>query len=354
MYEVTAEIQSDDGGLRPVCTVPLPVPAEVVWEAIATGEGISSWYVPCALEPQVGGRIVQFADPGAPDPTTGPEAAAEAMLTATVGEITVFSPPAAGARGTFTYVERDWMGEGVPVPLWVTSCEVDDDDEGGTLLSLRSGFDSGGQLAEEAVAGSLDGWAQALTVLAHRLTHRPSDGVVTVAAATDPVGASVPRLWARVMDALVAPAAAVGANPAGASAGSGEAGSGQAGPGQGPGFGAVGRSGEVGGIVAVSSEASVTLILSAPVDGMLELFAFPAGETHEDAAGQAALAARVFEYVDAPDGGGRPLGAAAVDGVEPSWDAPRWRTWLEGVVEGTVEGTADGSVTGAAGGPVEG
>lgn len=355
MYEVTAGIQTDDEGHRVACTVPLPVAPNVVWDAVATGEGISSWYVPCALEPQVGGRIVQFADPGAPDPTTGPEAAAEAMMTATVGEISEYSPPAPDAPGRFSYVERGWMGEGVPVPEWVTSCEVDDDDEGGTLLRLRSGFDSGGQLAEQAVASSLDGWAQALTVLAHRLTHRPADGVVTVDAATDPMDGSVPQLWDRVMDTLVAPAAAVGATPTGVSAGSGEAGSGeagagQAGAGQWPGFGAVGRSGEVGGIVAVSSEASVTLILSAPVDGMLELFAFPAGETHEDAAGQAALAARVFEYVDAPDGGVRPLGAAAVDGVEPSWDAPRWRAWLEGLVADPV----DGPVAGAAGGPVEG
>ena len=317
MYEVTAKIRTDDGGHHVVCTVPLPVPPDVVWDAVATGEGISSWYVPCALEPQVGGRIVQFADPGAPDPTTGPEAAAEAMLTATVGEITEYSPPTPGAPGVFAFEERNWMGEGVPVPPWVTSCELDDDDEGGTLLSLRSGFDSGGQLAEEAVASSVDGWAQALTVLAHRLTHRPADGVVTVAAATDPVDGSVPQLWARVMDALVAPAAAVGANPSEAA-----------------GLGAVARSGEVGGIVAVSSEASVTLILSAPVDGMLELFAFPAGETHEDAAGRSALAVRVFEYVDAPGGGGGPLGAAAVDGVEPSWDAPRWRAWLEGLLGG--------------------
>ena len=78
MYQVTAAPLTDDGGTLLECTVPLPVPAEVVWDAIATGEGISSWYVPCALEPQVGGRIVQFADPGAPDPTTGAEAAAEA------------------------------------------------------------------------------------------------------------------------------------------------------------------------------------------------------------------------------------------------------------------------------------
>lgn len=320
MYGVTAGIEATDGGRHVVCRVPLPVAPDVVWDAISTGEGISSWFVPCALEPQVGGRIVQFADPGAPDPTTGPEEAAEAMLTATVGEITVYSPPALGSPGVFTYAERNWMGEGVPVPPWETSCEVvGDDDEGGSVLTLRSGFDSGGQLAEESVDGSVTGWAHALTVLAHRLTHRPADGVVTVDVATDPVSSSVPRLWARVMGTLVAPAAGVGGGFSGGPA---------------SGAAAVARSGEVGGIVARESEASVTLILSAPVDGMLELYAFPAGDTPEDATGSAAIGVRVYEYVDAPGSTGEPLGAAAIDGVEPTWDAPRWRGWLEGLLAG--------------------
>lgn len=320
MYDVTGQIDAGGEGRRVTVSVPLPAAPAVVWDAVSTGEGISSWFVPCALEPQVGGRIVQFADPGAPDPTTGPEAAAEAMLTATVGEITVYSPPTASAPGVFTYVERDWMGEGFPVPPWETTCEItpagdnhNDDDEGRTLLTLRSGFDSGGQLADESVDGSLDGWVQALTVLAHRLTHRPADGVVTVDAATDPVAATVPELWARVSSRLIAPAAGAGAG------GSPDR------------SGVVARSGEVGGIVVVESEAALTLILSAPVDGVLELFAFPAGETHEDAAGRAAIAVRVFEYVDAPGSDGQPLGAAAVD-VEPTWDATRWRAWLSELI----------------------
>lgn len=309
MYDVTAGIEVDDDGRRVVCSVPLPVPPAVVFDAVATGEGISSWFVPCALEPEVGGRIVQFADPGAPDPTTGPEAAAEAMLTATVGEITAYTPPAGSVPGLFTYAERDWMGEGVPVPPWETSCEVVADDDGGTVLTLRSGFASAGRLAEESVDGSVTGWAQALIVLAHRLTHRPADGVVTVDASTDPIASTVPDLWARVIGRLVAPAAGVGAGSDGS--------------------GAVARSGEVGGIVAVSSEASATILLSAPADGVLELYAYPAGDTPEDAASHVALAVRVYEYVGAPGGSGDPLGAAAVDGVEPTWDAPRWREWLD-------------------------
>ena len=324
MYGVTAGIEADENGRHVVCSVPLPVTPEVVWDAVATGEGISSWFVPCALEPQVGGRIVQFADPGAPDPTTGPEAAAEAMLTATVGEITVYSPPSGSVPGEFTFAERDWMGEGVPVPPWETSCTVASDGEGGTVLTLRSGFDSGGQLAEESVDGSVSGWAQSLTVLAHRLTHRPADGVVTVDAATDPVASSVPELWSRVIGRLVAPAAG-----AGGAQGHGPQGAGTAGD-----TGAVARSGEVGGIVASSSLASTLIVLSAPVDGVLELYAFPAGDTHEDATSSAAVAVRMYEYVDAPGGTGEPLGAAAVDGVEPTWDAVRWRGWLEGLITG--------------------
>lgn len=339
---MTAGVRADEGGRHVVVTVPLPVAPEVVFDAVATGEGISSWFVPTAMEPQVGGRIIQFADPGAPDPTQGPEAAAEAMLTATVGEITEYTPPRAGTPGRFAYVERDWMGEGVPVPPWETVCEVragaaehtpgseknDDDDNNddsaptsdaptSCVLTLTSGFASSGQLAEESVDGSVDGWAHALTVLAHRLTHRPADGVVTVDVATEALRASVPELWSRVMSTLVAPAATPGAAAVGSADSVGS-------------VGAVARSGEVGGIVARVSEGAATVILSGPVDGMLELYAFPAGETPEDARSLAGIGVRVYEYVDAPGHDGGPLGAAAVD-VEPTWDATRWRAWLDGL-----------------------
>ena len=215
------------------------------------------------------------------------------------------------------------MGEGVPVPPWETSCEIvtagsgasggDSDDDAGCLLRLRSGFDSGGQLPEEAVSGSVDGWVHALTVLAHRLTHRPADGVVTVDAATDPVSMTVPELWARVSAQLVAPAAAVGAGVPGGGVDR---------------SGAVARSGEVGGIVAAESTASLTLILSGPVDGMLELFAFPAGETHEDAAGAGRAGGAGVRVCRRARQRRSPLSAAAVD-VEPTWTRRAGGGWTD-------------------------
>jgi len=320
VYDVTAELETREGGPWAVCAVRLPVAAEVVFDAVATGEGISSWFVPCALEPHVGGRVVQFADPGAPDPTSGPEAAVEASLTAVLGEVTAHTPPAGGRPGVFEYVEREWMGADLPVPPWTTRVEVEavgeagtdtgDSDGPHTLLTLRSGFTSGGTLPETAAADSLDGWRDALHVLAHRLTHRPASGVVTVLAATEPVDDDVPGLWRRVLGRLDTTASGVGGGDA-----SGE--------------GRVLRDGEVGGVVLASSEASVTVVLSAPADGVVQLSAFPAGESAEDASGRAALAVRVYEYVDAPGSDGAPLGAAALDGVEPTWDSERWRAWAD-------------------------
>ena len=51
MYDVAAEVRTDDGSTRVVCSVPLPVAPEVVWDAVATAEGIASWFVSCAMEP---------------------------------------------------------------------------------------------------------------------------------------------------------------------------------------------------------------------------------------------------------------------------------------------------------------
>lgn len=74
--------------------VELPGTVEQVWRAIATGPGISAWFVPSTVEEREGG-IVAFQ--------LGPD------MTST-GEVTAFEAPR-----RFAYVEKGWSGDAPPL-----------------------------------------------------------------------------------------------------------------------------------------------------------------------------------------------------------------------------------------------
>jgi uncharacterized protein YndB with AHSA1/START domain len=58
-------VQKDESGRRWVqAEVEVPGTPEEVWEAIATGPGITSWFVPSEVEERVGGRAVSHFGPG--------------------------------------------------------------------------------------------------------------------------------------------------------------------------------------------------------------------------------------------------------------------------------------------------
>lgn len=58
-------IKVDASGRRSVQSEAIvPGTPEQVWQAIATGPGVSSWFVPCQIDPQVGGEIVASFGPG--------------------------------------------------------------------------------------------------------------------------------------------------------------------------------------------------------------------------------------------------------------------------------------------------
>ncbi|TVQ32428.1 MAG: SRPBCC domain-containing protein [Phycisphaeraceae bacterium] len=58
-------VRKDDEGRRYVeAEVEIPGSPEEVWRAIATGEGISSWFVPSKVEGRVGGQTVTSFGPG--------------------------------------------------------------------------------------------------------------------------------------------------------------------------------------------------------------------------------------------------------------------------------------------------
>ena len=67
----------------------MPGTPEEVWQAIATGPGITSWFVPAEVAGRVGGRMQLTFGPGI----------------ASSGEVTAWEPP-----HRFRYEERDWLG----------------------------------------------------------------------------------------------------------------------------------------------------------------------------------------------------------------------------------------------------
>lgn len=55
----------DPNGRRSVTSQAIvPGTPEQVWQAIATGPGVSSWFVPCTIDEKVGGKIVASFGPG--------------------------------------------------------------------------------------------------------------------------------------------------------------------------------------------------------------------------------------------------------------------------------------------------
>lgn len=58
-------VKKDKDGRRSIeAEVQVPGPPEEVWRAIATGQGISSWFVPTQVEEREGGRAVSSFGPG--------------------------------------------------------------------------------------------------------------------------------------------------------------------------------------------------------------------------------------------------------------------------------------------------
>ncbi|MDO8189094.1 SRPBCC domain-containing protein [Conexibacter sp. JD483] len=132
-------------------------PPEQIWELIASGPGISAWFMPATVEPRVGGAIEQRHAPGE-------EGVAR-------GEITAFEPPR-----RFVY-EESWDDQTIATEYLVEA------RAGGSCVVriVTHGLGCG----DDAFAdGLVSGWTQALATLAARV--EAFDGL--------PVGFE--RLWA--------------------------------------------------------------------------------------------------------------------------------------------------------------
>jgi uncharacterized protein YndB with AHSA1/START domain len=210
----------------------MPGTAAQVWDAVATANGIRSWFLPTDVEEHEGGAIAFHM---------GPEASSE-------GTVTGWEPP-----HRFAYVEPEWAalsGHDVDSVTPLATEFLVEAQSGGTCVVrvVSSAFGSGADWEGEFFAEMERTWAPFFDRMRLYLTHFPGQRVTQMEVNLDTVGAPAP-LWSAVRDAL--PATEVGQPFA---------------------------IRDLEGQVETADDIQVLVRLSAPVPGILAFAAFPTGE----------------------------------------------------------------------------
>jgi uncharacterized protein YndB with AHSA1/START domain len=153
-------VTTPDVPLRMELTFELPGTAEQVWDAIATANGISSWFVRTDLEEREGGQIVMHMGPDAESP----------------GTVTGWDPPR-----QLRYEEPDWAAfsghEGAVTPL-VTEFLVEARSGGTCVLRVvSSAFGTGADWEQEFFDEMEKGWQPFFERLRLLLTYFPGQRV---------------------------------------------------------------------------------------------------------------------------------------------------------------------------------
>jgi len=255
-------VHKDESGRRWVqAEVEVPGTPEEVWQAIATGPGISSWFVPTEVEEREGGAVTASFGPGMESAST----------------LTAWEPPR-----RFTANSQDMGPDAPPVATeWTVEARA-----GGTCVVrvVHSWFASTDDWDNQFEAHEY-GWAAFFRILRLYLAHfrgQPSAAFQLMGAAAEPTT----EAWAALSGPLGLAGAAEGqrvAAPAGAP----------------PLAGLVER-------VGPAEYPELLVRLDEPAPGLAHLFALPMG-------GQVFLPIRLYLYGDrAP---------AAVARAEPRWQA---------------------------------
>jgi uncharacterized protein YndB with AHSA1/START domain len=148
--------EKPDVPLRVEMVFELPGTVEQVWQAIATGPGISSWFLPTDLEERLGGRIVTHMGE-----------------TSSPGRVTGWEP---GKR--LAYEEPDWAAlgghEGEPVTPLATEFLIEARSGGTCVLRVvSSAFGTGADWEQEILDEMEYGWRPYFERLRIYLAHFP-------------------------------------------------------------------------------------------------------------------------------------------------------------------------------------
>jgi len=261
-------IQKDSEGRRSVqAEVIVPGTPEEVWQAIATGPGISAWFVPTKVEEREGGAITANFGPGMDS----------------VATVKVWDPPRKLVADS-----RDDMGP--EDPTIATEWIVEAKGGGTCLVRVVHSWQTASDKWDKQFEGHTEGWKGFFRILKLYLTHfrgQSSAALQLAGIATGEKGAA----WAKVADSLGLGAAAVGER-----------------------FQTSSPAPAVTGYVEQTGEPAhpevLLLRLETPAPGLVHLFAMPMG-------GQIYISVRLFFYGD-------PASAARAAESEE----PRWQAWL--------------------------
>jgi uncharacterized protein YndB with AHSA1/START domain len=159
--------------------VEVPATPEQVWEAIATGPGMSAWFVPAEVDGREGGAVVTSHGP----------------FGDSHGVVTAWDPP-----HRFAYEEREWTDRD-GAPPWATEILVEARAGGTCVVRLASGFRTGGEDWAGELAGTDDGWRDGMQHLRIYLTHfagLPTASVMLFQPIEEPAEVA----WRRLVDLL--------------------------------------------------------------------------------------------------------------------------------------------------------
>jgi uncharacterized protein YndB with AHSA1/START domain len=258
-------VKKDASGRRYVeAQAEVPGTPEEVWQAIATGPGISSWFVPSRVEERAGGAAVANFGPGMESTAT----------------ITEWDPPR-----RFAMENREDMGPGSPTVA--TEWTVESRAGGTCVVRVVHSWFATSDDWDSQFEGHEQGWVAFFRILRVYLTHyrgQPSAMFQALGMTAEPV----PRMWERVMNELGLAAAAEsqyvktrGTAP--------------------PLTGRVERAGP-------PEYPELLVKLDEPTSGAAHLFALAMG-------GQTCLSLRVFFYGDRA-------------GAVVAREEPRWQAWM--------------------------
>jgi uncharacterized protein YndB with AHSA1/START domain len=139
--------------------VEVPVTPEQAWEAIATGPGITAWFMPAEVDGRVGGTVVHHH---------------EAEMSSS-GTITVYDPPR-----RLAYEESFTPDEAGNPQVTATEFIVEARSGGTCVVRLvMSGFGEG-KAWDQAIESFAGGWQQALGSLRLYLTHFRGEPVASI------------------------------------------------------------------------------------------------------------------------------------------------------------------------------